>query len=55
MHISFSGGFEHFFNMVINLRVKTLDSQDHEFNVDDDVSICDLIHFFEVRRWEKKH
>lgn len=24
--------------MVINLRVKTLDSQDHEFSVEDDVS-----------------
>lgn len=26
-----------FLNMVINLRVKTLDSQDHEFTVEDDV------------------
>lgn len=35
----FSGEFgEHLLNMVINLRVKTLDSQDHEFSVEDDVS-----------------
>lgn len=39
MRIYFSGGFKYPFNMVINLRVKTLDSQDHEFNVEDDVSI----------------
>lgn len=35
--------------MVINLRVKTLDSQDHEFTVDDDVSQSFLSHIYCLR------
>lgn len=33
--------------MLINLRVKTLDSQDHEFSVEDDVSdlLCIFVQF----------
>lgn len=37
--------------MVINLRVKTLDSQDHEFSVEDDVSFGLIICFNIIYRF----
>lgn len=36
--------------MVINLRVKTLDSQDHEFSVEDDVSITCFFLLFHLSK-----